>query len=204
MKKLSKWIKCVISGILILLIMVLITVLVGNTFALKNNQLGNFFGYTLSYVPTESMEPTIEAGDTVLIKKGNIDQVKLNDIIVYYNGERYVIHRVVEITEEGIRTKGDNNTTNPVIDSTIITSENYYGKYIKTVNYLNLQSLVKNKNYIFPMCIGVFLIILITEAVQVARTISKNSKKKIERLQREQLIEELKKEIIEEELNKKK
>ena len=140
------------------------------------------------------MSPTIEVGDTVLIKKCSMDDVDEGDIIVYFDGQKYIIHRVYEITEDGIITKGDNNNTNPIPDDILITDENLYGVYVKTVNYLNLTSIINNRNYIFPACILVFFLILISEAVHIAKLLGKKAREDIEQNQKE----ELKKELLEE------
>ena len=55
-----------------------------------------FFGYSVSYVPTESMEPTIMAGDYVLFKNTSFEEVKEEDIIVYRSASgRFIIHRII-------------------------------------------------------------------------------------------------------------
>jgi signal peptidase I len=60
-----------------------------------------------------SMLPTLEGGDLVVIQSASISQIHIGDIIVYGPpcsalGES-VVHRVVNITAEGLITKGDNN-----------------------------------------------------------------------------------------------
>ncbi|WP_457555276.1 signal peptidase I [Candidatus Pyrohabitans sp.] len=73
-------------------------------------------------VVSSSMEPTFSKGDLVVIKGIAPEEVKVGDIIVYYNPFKHipVVHRVVAIEEiDGKRyfiTKGDNNRTNPYPD----------------------------------------------------------------------------------------
>ena len=73
-------------------------------------------------VVSSSMEPTFSKGDLVVIKGVDPEDVKVGDIIVYYNPFRHipVVHRVVAIEEiDGKRyfiTKGDNDRTNPYPD----------------------------------------------------------------------------------------
>ena len=60
-----------------------------------------------------SMLPTLEGGDLVVIQSAAISQIHVGDIIVYGApcsalGES-VVHRVVNITADGLITKGDNN-----------------------------------------------------------------------------------------------
>lgn len=68
-------------------------------------------------VLTGSMEPIIKAGDLVLVKEVNENELKINDIIAfrYTKEDEALIHRIVGIEEyEGktfFTTKGDNNQT---------------------------------------------------------------------------------------------
>lgn len=74
----------------------------------------NFFGYSLSFVMSESMEPTLMTGDFVLTKDITFDEVEVGDIVVYrhdYEDGNYksIVHRVVEKNEDHLIFKGDNN-----------------------------------------------------------------------------------------------
>lgn len=75
---------------------------------------GFFFGYRMSLVLSESMEPNIPVYSLLIEKKTNeVEVFQVGEIITFSRknaeGKTYhVTHRIVEI-EEGIRTKGDNN-----------------------------------------------------------------------------------------------
>lgn len=209
--RVKKIIGIAFTCILSIIVLALMIILVKNTIALKNNQISSFFGYSISYVPTESMEPTINSGDTVLIKKGSIEDVSVGDIIVYKNEDKYIIHRVTRILSDGrVKTKGDNIYTNPLEDSIVVDSSTYYGKYVKTVNYLNLSSIIKNRNFILPICVLIYLSILIAEGFSIAKTIIKKNDENIKKMKedhekkrlKEQLLLEVKQELLEE-LNEK-
>lgn len=196
-KIIKRSVTVLLVGILVLLIGVLIT----NTVALSKNQLSSFFGYTISYVPTESMEPAIRAGETVLIKKGGFEKTQVGDIIVYKNNEenKYIIHRVTRILEDGtLRVKGDNEYTNPSEDNVIITKDNYYGKYVNTVNFLNLKSLVKNKSFILPICILIYLIAVVSEGISIAKRIKAKNEEKLKALNNTKSMDDIKAELLEE------
>lgn len=196
-KIIKRSVTVLLVGILVLLIGVLIT----NTVALSKNQLSSFFGYTISYVPTESMEPAIRAGETVLIKKGGFEKTQVGDIIVYKNNEenKYIIHRVTRILEDGtLRVKGDNEYTNPSEDNVIITKDNYYGKYVSTVNFLNLKSLVKNKSFILPICILIYLIAVVSEGISIAKKIKAKNEEKLKALNNTKSMDDIKAELLEE------
>ena len=68
-------------------------------------------------VEGDSMEPTLHDGDLVVVKKANIEDVKVGDVIVFHEPReksKIIIHRVVgRVKVRGqvfLRTKGDNNS----------------------------------------------------------------------------------------------
>lgn len=96
----------------ITIILVIIFIIVSYCYAqlkLFNYDYINFCGYTIFQVITGSMEDTIKINDIVIVKL--TDDVKENDIITYKYKEDFVTHRVIEINEKEIITKGDANTS---------------------------------------------------------------------------------------------
>ena len=71
----------------------------------------NVLGYRIFYVLTESMVPVINSGDFVSGIPVDYEDVKIGDIVTYKNRSKEITicHRVVELTEEGLVLKGDNN-----------------------------------------------------------------------------------------------
>lgn len=74
--------------------------------------------YPLMVVESESMHPTLERGDLIVVQGVDPYEIQRGDVIVYrwrlHGREELIIHRVVEInyTEDGTPrffTKGDNN-----------------------------------------------------------------------------------------------
>jgi signal peptidase len=86
-----------------------------------------------------SMEPLAYPGDVVIIEKADASKMQANDIVQYWNGDVFVIHRLINIYEEDGRTvyitKGDNNN---VRDSQPVTAEQIKGKVIATIPKLGL------------------------------------------------------------------
>lgn len=76
----------------------------------------NVFGYRLSFVMSESMEPTIMTHALCLTDMIHKDY-KVGDVVVYEHvssdkPKMLIVHRVIDITDEGnVITKGDNNET---------------------------------------------------------------------------------------------
>lgn len=70
------------------------------------------FGYRPIFVITGSMEPTINAKSFVIVKPIDAEDVKIGDIVTYNTNGKTIIHRVIDITEEGMFVfQGDNNAS---------------------------------------------------------------------------------------------
>ena len=73
---------------------------------------GTAFGVPSSYVVVSgSMVPVLKVGDVVLVQPIAYSNVKVGDIIIYYEPALNVdiVHRVVAVTPQGLITKGDAN-----------------------------------------------------------------------------------------------
>lgn len=76
------------------------------------NEMPNLFGYTGGTIVSGSMEPAIKIGDYVVV---NVDkEYKVGDVVMFKRGNAYIAHRVLEIHDDYIITKGDNNETEDV------------------------------------------------------------------------------------------
>ena len=105
-------------------------------------------------IVSESMTPTIKVQDAVIIFRANPEKLKVGDIITFksvdprYDG--YIItHRINKIVtmengEPGFITKGDNNN---VVDNSIVTGENVYGKVLVKLPYLGFLQQLMFKPY---------------------------------------------------------
>ncbi len=98
-------------------------------------------GYALLQVATGSMEPTINAGDIIVIDTIVYDYKK-GDIVTFYdvNGS-FVTHRIVDINPKQMITKGDSNNT----EDEPIPTKNLVGRYMFKLNGLGtIVSSLKN------------------------------------------------------------
>ena len=117
-----------------LVIMILIAMMAGLSY---NYQ----FNYRIETVLSDSMKPTFKAGSLILIKKPNIADYKIGDIVSFKTPTRMstkITHRITEIdkSQDGlirIKTKGDNNTNG---DSWVLTTGNILGRYVLSIPYL--------------------------------------------------------------------
>lgn len=162
-----------------------------------------FFGYSVSYVPTESMEPTIMAGDYVLFKNTSFEEVKEEDIIVYRSASgRFIIHRIIEKNDDYIICQGDNN---PIADEEHITSDMIIGKYVSTVAILHIFSGGINQNLVYIFLVILFIILIVTQVASIAiKSQTDALKKKNDQAlkDKEIMLEEMRKQILAEELEK--
>ncbi len=67
------------------------------------------FGIGSSVVLSGSMEPTLSVNDLVFVHAQ--DNYEIGDVVVYQSGHSLVIHRIVEMRDDGYITKGDANNT---------------------------------------------------------------------------------------------
>lgn len=80
------------------------------------------FGYGAAVVLSGSMEPEFSKGDLIFVKE-TLEYAE-NDIVVFQDGNTLVVHRIIEIDEDTITTKGDaNNATDEPITQEMIKGE---------------------------------------------------------------------------------
>lgn len=186
------------------------------------------FGLSISYVPTESMEPVINSGDYVLFRQASYNEIKVNDIIVYYNKpqNKYIIHRVVAKYVDGVVeskidgydsminlveteeknylvTKGDNNGN--VTDKIAVTNKLVYGKYLTVIGFMSIFSKGINQSFIYFILIAIFIVMIVMQTISIIiKKKADEAKKENENkeLEKQKMLEELRQEILEEELAK--
>lgn len=87
------------------------------------------YGIRADVVASGSMEPVIMTGSLCITDQRDRD-IRCGDIITYRLGDMMVTHRVVDTTEEGYITKGDNNDEQ---DNMPVTDEQIIGKNICSI-----------------------------------------------------------------------
>jgi len=140
MKKRTKWLSKIFIAIVILLIIYIgVTVFQSS----KNpGSLPSFFGYTPLTVLSNSMQPHLQSGDLVFIKKAEFKDVEVNDVITFKESDtKFITHRVIDVKEQngqaGFVTKGDNNN---VEDSMIVMKDHLVGKQVALIPKLGYVS----------------------------------------------------------------
>lgn len=120
--------------------------------------------YSVMNIISESMEPSIEKGTYVLIKRVPAEEVKEGDVICFYSSDPSIYgrpntHRVVEepYTEDGklcFTTQGDNNL---IPDKVPAYAEDLIGVWVKNLDGLTVFLSFVTQNF---MWIFILLVVL--------------------------------------------
>ena len=134
-------------------------------------------GYKTAIILSGSMEPTLSVDDLVIVKKA--EEIEPGDIVAYYdeNGNK-VMHRVIDVEEDTITTKGDANNTADIP----ISKDKVCGKYVGKIKYLGkIVKFIKTPLGISVCFVLIIIILLIPEKCESKHTKeeSKLSKTKI-------------------------
>lgn len=78
-----------------------------NAQSLMGNALPMPLGYGAAVVLSGSMEPNIMVDDLIIVEEQ--DTYTTKDVVVYQNGSMLVVHRIVDITDGMVTTRGDAN-----------------------------------------------------------------------------------------------
>lgn len=206
----KKVLKIVLNVLTVAMFALTILVLIMGISAARKNKPLKIFNYGYSVVVTDSMENTIMTNEIVFYKFIKFEDVKEQDIIVFYSAPDKInkVHRVVEIDEvnHSLTTRGD-NVKILENDSFKVTEEYFYGKVIGHSKLLGIGNIVKNgRNIIFFVIIMIFLYIIITEVINILKLnnerqkiiLEEQNKKNLE-LEKDKMREEILKELKEEE-----
>lgn len=76
-----------------------------------------------------SMNPTLRAGDCLKVVPYEDGKIRVGDVIVFHppGHRRCVVHRVVSVSSQGIRTGGDNNNN---VDPWILSPDHIAGRVV--------------------------------------------------------------------------
>jgi len=105
--------------------------------------------YPMASITSSSMWPALKRGDLVFIKGvGSRGNIEVGDVIVYNNSLGFTIHRVVELNQETLITKGDANNTPdaPVKYGEVIGRAVKWGEEPFRIPWLGHISILLNKN----------------------------------------------------------
>lgn len=133
LNRILKIVSSAIFVVLVLLMVIIIGYIVRVNFLAGHDKLGEV-KVNIYTILTQSMYPTIKAGDVIITYKEDNNRYAQGDVITFIsekNGGIAITHRVKEVYEVNdsisYKTKGDNNNTP---DNEIIKSEKVLGKVV--------------------------------------------------------------------------
>lgn len=173
----------IIFGIVVIPILIVNFILIIKSFIMPN-KIPDFFGYKNFIIVSQSMEPTIMVGDAIFMKEVDENEIHVNDIISFHDGEDINTHRIIRISEEnGIKyytTKGDNNKRE---DKNKVTYKDIEGKYqFKISNFGIVVGILQSKITLFVLIIAVILNIYFNKQLQNKKEERKRKRKEYEKL----------------------
>lgn len=119
----------IIEKILMVIVLIAIFMVLYNFIQLTilKKEYVNVLGYSVFEVISNSMAPTIIKKDIIVVRLTN--EVEENDIITYKKDKDFITHRVTELNNDHVITRGDANNSKdvPIKNSLII------GKVVKII-----------------------------------------------------------------------
>ena len=187
--RILKILSTVIFIILILIIIVIIAYIVRINVLAKEDRLGDI-RVNIYTILTQSMYPTIKAGDVVVTYREPEDKYNTGDIITFIsdtNGGITITHRVKEIYSINdafsYRTQGDNNNTP---DNEIVPGSNVFGRVvlkIPKIGYIQqfLSSMMGWVVVIVIPCLGIIIydilkVVLVVTGIKTGNELTKTAK----------------------------
>ena len=157
----------------VVLFVILIFFILLNILSMNNKSL---FGFRIYRVISGSMQPALQIGDVIIIKKANNYAEK--DIITYDNGLTTITHRIKSINGDEIITEGDANDA----PDKPITKDRILGKYFFRISTFSVFSIMlTGKTIYLIMMLVLFAILLFAISDRVTRNLEyrRNNFKKV-------------------------
>ena len=162
----------------ILLTIVIYNIVLVTISAMNNIEQISFFKHKAYIITTNSMEPSINAGDVIVVKEVNEEDLKVKDVITFKKGESKITHRISSIVKRDNKnvfiTKGDNNN---VEDTEGVIYENVLGKQVLRIPYIGKIISVLNNQIVFLVFIFILLILYFLKIVTEERKENRREKK---------------------------
>jgi signal peptidase I len=152
----------------IFLVVIVVIILVGGEILLIS-ELGSPF--PVDVVVSNSMMPTFQTGDLVLLQKVQFSDIHVGDVIAFLQPSsgggctRFnVLHRVVAVTPQGLITQGDDRSSSPAPDEPgqfpPVTAACVQGKVVFAIPYVGLllMSIPLTADYLLLVLVVLFVL----------------------------------------------
>ncbi len=103
--------------------------------------------YPMASITSGSMWPVLKTGDLILIQGAKKEDIRIGDVVVWKNVNGFTIHRVVQLTDKILVTKGDGNfkEDEPVkYEDVVGKAVSVNGKYVR-IPYLGFVTIATSK-----------------------------------------------------------
>ena len=142
----------------------------------------HILGIYMFNIVSESMEPTLEINDVVVVKTCEATQLQKGDIITFQQDGRIISHRILDITKDKkiikFRTKGDNNE---IPDSDLIPENQVYGKVLFSIKKIGkIISYIQNIRGLINIVFFVIIVYILVSLRDKQKNTRKMKRKKYE------------------------
>lgn len=164
----GKAVQIILAAALTALVALTVYIMVCN----MRGEVAGVFGVSVVKVVTGSMEPSIHAGDYIVLKQTDPDELRVGDVICFYSRDSAIYgkpntHRIVSVLDDGsFVTKGD---ANPISDSVTVPPETIIGKYDGKVGFLRW---IDSFSSVKKLILIAVIVVLAAAAIYEVRTIA--------------------------------
>lgn len=141
----------------------------------------HILGVYVFNIISESMVPTFEKNDVVVVKRCAPEELQVGDIITFNHDNRTISHRIIRIVRDGnisFITKGDNNE---VADVEPVKETDVYGKVVFKIKKIgNLVSYIQNVRGLINIVIFAIIVFVLISLKDKQKNSRKIKRKKYE------------------------
>ncbi len=147
------------------------------------NKTPSFLGIKTYTIVSGSMEPQLKIGDIAIVKEAGDQELRVDDVISFRQGQSVVTHRIIEIKEKDDKkiyiTKGDGNN---IEDNGEATYDQIEGKVIGRIPFLGKVSRVL-QGKVTMIVIALMAYIYFSHTSKITRV---KNKRRVKRLKHEE------------------
>ena len=141
----------------------------------------HILGFYVFNIISESMVPTFEKNDVVVVKRCAPEELQVGDIITFNHDDRTISHRIIRISRDGnisFITKGDNNE---VADVDPVKGTDVYGKVVFKIKKIgNIVSYIQNVRGLINIVIFAIIVFVLISLKDNQKNSRKIKRKKYE------------------------
>mgnify|MGYP003302929471 CR=1 FL=1 len=142
----------------------------------------HILGIYMFNIVSESMQPTLDVNDLVVVQKVDISELQKDDIITFLQDDRTISHRISRVIKENddikFITKGDNND---IVDPDEVDSGQVYGKVLFSIKGIGtIISYIQNVRGFINIAIFIVIVYILVSLKDKQKNTRKMKRKKYE------------------------